>query len=1248
MQRRKRATITGQLAQQLSQRTSDSTKDTGSGVQGAPHKARLVPCVRHEERDFNLGPKPCLLSSTLQGDIQEGSLLRVMSRQQPELRFYARAHADAFVTSASVKGISILRQIAETAKLTDKEVELQEVREEDAKLGQMVMVISDLYMSKRDIWHMHLDMMKERGRLIYRGFSQNLHEHVLNSRIEKVLGADGKELFGGLVTEKTEVTFRSSSSNLFLLIEVSAELFTFGLAGRPYWEILLECFGQLIEKSLMQRGSSVGHYVHMVLFARAEPSVQKGPRTPKTPHKGHEYFARGPPEGTEDYYEVFFEGFARALPPTQQLLEKVRQVFVTLVEQENLYKDCPERWQRESSGLDSEASGARTRSSSVWQSLRAGELVKAPVGNLLESLNLALDQFDQHHLDRLLKVSGQTIVVLTAGSGLIETKQKELYLLTHQRCISAGHDGFQIISVREPPLHRVPWVVWPGGPAPGQPQSGSVDGNAAQLAALKLSPFPPWMSCVSYPEVSFCPCTPGVQGVDWVRSSLLPLANATIQDRGLLHVPSWNADQCNLSSDRKVVSAASEGRSPEKKPPAAQADQKVWDLIRLPRLRSYFKRESEAGFEKREYGAEYPVQPTRFCDGSNEELEKLYLMYDLVGLRLAALGGTQLCSQDSDRLPLTAFANTPKKHQGSYLPSTMQCLSVAAACGSQWNLEPREEGLMISSKRVQTEIPRRDKAASYLYNTFFVVGAPNGSNGMGWIESRRVFHMQQLLEWSELDQIVAGVYPIPPALPYPVERKSDHGGKDNCPGWKLRGALKQHMFVLIPESEPARSHREIFRCALKILEGKMPIGKDLFEVFEDNGDLSGLEKLIAKLKKPELTAVQSTSAEASTVHEHEQRDAVVEKAQPCEAAGVAGAKQNIDEADDAKMEHTADVGEHLPEGQERSESWEEISRRTISQFRVFKARLEELCFGAASSKEDNSGKRQSDDKHLDIDTAAKSFYVRRQQSQVKVRQSNFPSSFAQSRDWFQLFYDDNFCPPKFFHLVVEWIACSSIHMVNFETKLARLAEESGFRLVPLPIAQLFPQPAPPWVWGDDQETNFDRLALYPRIKIRLPPLSGLTKEQAYAALLQEWLDPPLNLLFIFSSPILDFKVTAPPDAHDADAQQRRAQYQLHQRLKGWVLCSSDGLCLVALREDCIYWYENRLLLLETRDAQKCHQFSQQAAELRETFFGVTNRLLTSWTADSNDGEGRDFKIDLSRAWPHRKTATSSFQKQTSI
>ena len=61
--------------------------------------------------------------------------------------------------------------------------------------------------------------------------------------------------------------------------------------------------------------------------------------------------------------------------------------------------------------------------------------------------------------------------------------------------------------------------------------------------------------------------------------------------------------------------------------------------------------------------------------------------------------------------------------------------------------------------------------------------------------------------------------------------------------------------------------------------------------------------------------------------------------------------------------------------------------------------------------------------------------------------------------------------------------CSSTHMVHFVTSFTRIAEKHGFTLIRMPIAQLFPPPAPYWVFcnfDNDRETDFDRLAFYPR------------------------------------------------------------------------------------------------------------------------------------------------------------------------
>ena len=41
---------------------------------------------------------------------------------------------------------------------------------------------------------------------------------------------------------------------------------------------------------------------------------------------------------------------------------------------------------------------------------------------------------------------------------------------------------------------------------------------------------------------------------------------------------------------------------------------------------------------------------------------------------------------------------------------------------------------------------------------------------------------------------------------------------------------------------------------------------------------------------------------------------------------------------------------------------------------------------------------------------------------VYIKDVDIPTSFAESRDWFELFFDDVFAPPKLFNIVIQWLA----------------------------------------------------------------------------------------------------------------------------------------------------------------------------------------------------------------------------------
>lgn len=1114
--RRQRQTYGGSLIQKLEEkRAAQNGTHVGSPINGDARTVQRhsVPCSRHEERDFQ---GPCVLAASLQegGLITPNALLRVRSRQQPELRFYARAHQGSF--AQSVKGISILRSIADQAKMTDKEVELEEVAEEEARLDEVVMVLGDCYMSSRDVWHLHLAMMQEGGQILYHGFERNLWPHTPRSRVEK-MGAKGKELVCGLVKPSTDVVFKSGTANLFVLIQVSAELFSYGLAGRPYWQVLLDCFAQLFEKALKVPGSEGnGHYVHMVLFARAKR------RDSDRSDEMRRHFVRSEttrltPSGEyEDFYDVFWEGFVKAMPPPAQLLSRVRQACVSLHERSCGFSKTDENSKRD-----------------AWSCIDAGQLVEARYGNVLECLNLVLDNFENHHLDRMVKVSGQAILLLTAGSGLIHTQSRELYEVTHQRFVAGDlQRGFHAISVREPPLHPVPWVSWPGSPRPCDPVPGDIEDT--------LPPQPPWLTLVFHKEVSFCP---SLQNVQWTRSSFLPLERLRPGKEDALHVPRWDEAQCGLRPNSKA--GQTNGHAGVKQPmspvaPPRQCGDEFWHEVRLPRLRSYFKG-SQRAYPYEKAVDSYLVYSSLFSDS---DWECINLMSDLIGLRLAALGSAQLCRIDGG-VQLWEKPNEneppikePWAMQGSLIPETLHGLVVRCASGKQWSFEPCEAALKVSPSW-SPSAPALD--VTYRYDSFYVrqqivrrdegedQACPSslGSRNV-WIPTRRVFHLQEGLAWNELDAIIAGGLEMPPALPYPVQRQSGNLQKDHSPGWRLRGALKQHLFVLVPKDETERSHADILRCARQIQDGEFEVGMDPFDVLED------------------------------------------------------------------------DACKILCRG-----DYSKVRNELLKKFAAFKLAFEDLCFGKADRRETLN---------ISFDLEATSFEVKRGRSTVFIRSTNISSAFPHSRDRLEIFYDSIFSPPKNFHLVLQWIACSSVHITNIVAKLVRIAEDAGFSLVRLPILQLFPQPAPHWVWSDDPETNFDRATFYPRRKLRLPAgMDESARKQLYGKLLECWVEDH-GFIFIFSSATQDFNAMARPRLDWQHKQQRK----VYQRLKGWVLSDPEGLCIIALRKDFIHWTESGLVLVEARDSRTASSKLQEIERLRCQFFAATEEILAKADAAHSD------------------------------
>merc|ERR1711933_51042 len=99
----------------------------------------------------------------------------------------------------------------------------------------------------------------------------------------------------------------------------------------------------------------------------------------------------------------------------------------------------------------------------------------------------------------------------------------------------------------------------------------------------------------------------------------------------------------------------------------------------------------------------------------------------------------------------------------------------------------------------------------------------------------------------------------------------------------------------------------------------------------------------------------------------------------------------------------------------------------------------------------------------------------------------------------------------------------------------------------------------------------DRVPFFPRRYINLP--SSISEEEMKklnANLLDCWIQPPLNLLVVFFSPEVDFRVY---ETYDPDGTWRN-RTPLHLRLKGWTLVDKDGLCTIGFWDRKICWYDS--------------------------------------------------------------------------
>ncbi|XP_016771452.1 GATOR complex protein DEPDC5 isoform X10 [Apis mellifera] len=221
-----------------------------------------------------------------------------------------------------------------------------------------------------------------------------------------------------------KVVFRSSTSMVYLFIQMSSEMWDFDIHGDLYFEKAVNGFLADLFQKWKKNGSN--HEVTIVLFSRTFYNASSPEEFPNHMRECLQHDYRG--RFYEDFYRVVvqnerFEDWSNVLVQLRKLFTDYQKIVLE-------YHQKP--------GV------------SIPKAVNS----TAAQGNFLEVLNMSLNVFEKHYLDRSFDRTGQLSVVITPGVGVFEV-DRELTNVTKQRIIDNGV-GSDLVCVGEQPLHAVP------------------------------------------------------------------------------------------------------------------------------------------------------------------------------------------------------------------------------------------------------------------------------------------------------------------------------------------------------------------------------------------------------------------------------------------------------------------------------------------------------------------------------------------------------------------------------------------------------------------------------------------------------------------------------------------------------------------------------------------------------------------------------------------------------------------------
>ncbi|KAL4085840.1 hypothetical protein PRIC1_014849 [Phytophthora ramorum] len=399
-------------------------------------------------------------------------------------------------SNAPLKGkmqVSVLKDTAAIFQLAPfKDVTVRFLPKTQVEVDFVEVSLKDQFMSRRDLMYLKQSMV---GTALYVGKTirvQGTRWQVLDVR------AGSDKVRSGVISEKTKFTFRSRTSRIMWLVQISPEMWDMANSGMLYLEIFLTVVRNVLKKWMKHKvshsltilfysrcfypemdqdqdsSSSGGHYSHRRFVPKRKQSRSTDDeRESSFPYERSDCFSVGVDEDGRHYQDFY------KLVAFDSIITDVQPLLVKLKEEMNAFpRECG--WRSPADFYVSSFSPAETIQDEPGP--RPGVPSNARDGNLLEAVNLVLNIFEKHHIDRDLSRSGQSVVLITPGNGIFSVN-KRLSEITEQRMMDHGI-GIDLISLASRPLHKCPLFLFKQSDLSEMKLPGRKEGNPATEMCL--------------------------------------------------------------------------------------------------------------------------------------------------------------------------------------------------------------------------------------------------------------------------------------------------------------------------------------------------------------------------------------------------------------------------------------------------------------------------------------------------------------------------------------------------------------------------------------------------------------------------------------------------------------------------------------------------------------------------------------------------------------------------------------------